>query len=88
MEDRCGQFVHCGTCCHGDCKEKEEILLSVVLEGLARIIKQEKGIKDIKIGIPIVTQQVKNLTSIHEGVGLIPGLAQWVKDSLLPKVAV
>ena len=25
-----------------------------------------------------------NLTRNHEAVGLIPGLAQWVKDSVLP----
>ena len=31
-----------------------------------------------KAGVPIVAQQVKNLTSIHEVSGLIPGLAQWV----------
>ena len=28
------------------------------------------------LGAPIVAQQVKNPTSIHEDVGLIPGLAQ------------
>ena len=34
-------------------------------------------------GVPNVAQWVKNLSSIHEDVGLIPSLAQWVKDPAL-----
>ena len=29
---------------------------------------------------PFVAQQVTNTTNIHEDGGLIPGLAQWMKD--------
>ena len=33
-------------------------------------------------GVPFVAQRVKNLTSIHEDVGSIPGLIQWVRRSV------
>ena len=42
----------------------------------------------MNVRVPMVAQQVKNPTSIHEDVNSIPGLSQWVKDQISPQAAV
>ena len=43
------------------------------------ILKKKK--QNHTLGVPTVVQRVKNLTSIHEDAGSIPGVPQWVRGS-------
>ena len=33
----------------------------------------------VEVGVPVMVQQLTNLTSIHKDVGSIPGLTQWAE---------
>ena len=41
-------------------------------------------LRSCNVGVPVVAQWLTNLTRNHEVEGSIPGLAQWVKDLVLP----
>ena len=56
---------------------------------LEKAKRQKKKIKLKKkfnrnFGVPVVAQWLTNPTRNHEVVGLVPGLAQWVNDPVLP----
>ena len=62
--------------------------IGLKLAAILNFFIQKLCLRDPNPGVPIMAQWVKNLTSIHKDVGLIPGLTQWIKDLELPQAAV
>ena len=60
-------------------------LITYILYVCISLINVQKHSKCTTIRVPIVSHWVRNLTSIHEDAGSIPGLIQWVKDQALPQ---
>ena len=64
------------------------IYLQYTAESVSMLAVVFVALRELGLGVPIVAQQVKNPTSIHEDTSLIPGLAQWAKDLALPRAVV
>ena len=48
------------------------------------LVGSEDNIENYSLGVPVVAQWLMNPNRKHEVTGLVPALAQWVKDPALP----
>ena len=79
------RWSYCREQCGGSSKKtKIPYDPAIPLQG---IYPEKIKIQYVSTGVPVVAQQVKNLTSIFENWSSIPGLNQRVKDLALLKAA-
>ena len=54
------------------------------IENTITLLNGKKKKKKNVLGVPVVAPWLRNPTRNHEVAGLVPALAQWVKDPALP----
>ena len=75
------QARDCGQCFM--CMNSAKQITVAPHEGSSGELKEQQRSK-CRVGISFIPQRLMIPTRTHEAVGLIPGLAQWVKDLALP----
>ena len=65
-------------------KRQSRLERRIFLRARRLVVIWQLFLKSNKMGVPVVAQQVKNPTSIHEDLGSISGLIHWLKDLALP----
>ena len=64
-------------------KDTHSVFSQLSPRGAFLTVAQRQDLKT-RLGAPVVAQQVKKPTSIHEDEGLILGFTLWAKDLVLP----
>ena len=65
-------------------ERKKDPYLTPITQINSRSIKDGNTYNSKTIGVPFVARWLTNPIGNHEAMGSVPGLAQWVKDPVLP----